>query len=562
MTESASSPVARPSGFVTPSRPAAVSREATWSEQWRDALGPLWQWQLALIALLLFVAGFSLPFADPDLSIHLATGEWIAKHHAVPFVEPFAWTRPGAPFQAYSWAIETLYYELIARFGPIGLNVLQGLTYVALAAVMVILGKAARWNPWVIALMVAGNLIVTLGATPYVRPQSILLIATPLAWALVYRSLDTTRLAWTLAGLTAVSAVLANTHLLFPITAAPCVLLLTTPPPDRKRILLVPIAIAVGWFISPYALHWVDVFRLNFAPNALFGPPTGINEYKPGYLMLVTAGNGSLALCLLFTMLPWAAAPRLDTKSRILYGLLWLAGLLMFALAVRSLVVWWLLTIPLSGMVLSVARTPEVPVVRTAQRAIVLVIFALIAAAGLESWEDPSLLAGDVASRYLPSTNAKSIEPLAKWLDCNTRHDTGGRLVTTFNYGGYVPWRLPYLSESIDGRVIFADSVSRPETYFVPFTRDIPLQPWRTADLAIFPVRFPVAGVLDTARGWHRVAMTSQLEGPARMIGLWVTDRWWQRAGKIPLPRSVLPVMHSLEPRSATCASLVVDRRS
>src|SRR5690348_5194849 len=128
MTESASSPVARPSGFVTPSRPAAVSREATWSEQWRDALGPLWQWQLALIALLLFVAGFSLPFADPDLSIHLATGEWIAKHHAVPFVEPFAWTRPGAPFQAYSWPIETLYYELIARFGPIGLNVLQGLT--------------------------------------------------------------------------------------------------------------------------------------------------------------------------------------------------------------------------------------------------------------------------------------------------------------------------------------------------------------------------------------------------------------------------------------------------
>ena len=71
---------------------------ASWDEQWREALGPLWRWQLALIALLLFAAGFSLPFADPDLSIHLATGEWVAKHHAVPFVEPFAWTRPGAPF--------------------------------------------------------------------------------------------------------------------------------------------------------------------------------------------------------------------------------------------------------------------------------------------------------------------------------------------------------------------------------------------------------------------------------------------------------------------------------
>ncbi len=172
-------------------------------------------------------------------------------------------------------------------------------------------------------------------------------------------------------------------------------------------------------------------------------------------------------------------------------GCFGLAGLLMFALAVRSLVVWWLVTIPLSGLALSQLRTPTLPVVRTAQRAIVLVIFALVAAAGLESWEDPALRAGDISSRYLPSTNAKSIESLARWLDCNTRHDVGGRLVTMFNYGGYVPWRLPYLSESIDGRVIFADSVSRPETYFTPFTRDIPLQPWRTADLAIFPVRFP-----------------------------------------------------------------------
>src|SRR5690242_14754530 len=260
-----------------------------WADQWRDAFGAWWKYEFALIAILLFAAGFSLPFADPDLSIHLATGEWIAKHHAVPFVEPFAWTRPGAPFQAYSWAIETLYYELMAHVGPLGLNVLQGVTYVALAAVMVILGKAARWNPWVITLLVATNLIVTLGATPYVRPQSILLIITPLVWALVYRSLDTERLLPTLVGLTAASAVLANTHLLFPILAAPCVLLLTTPRIDRKRIVLVPLAIAIGWVMSPYALHWPEVFALNFAPNALFGPPTGINEYKPGYLMMVTA---------------------------------------------------------------------------------------------------------------------------------------------------------------------------------------------------------------------------------------------------------------------------------
>src|SRR5204863_92756 len=174
-------------------------------------------------------------------------------------------------FHAYSWAIEALYYIAINDFGPLGLSVLQGVVYVLLAIVMVVLGRAAGWNPWAMFVMIALNLIVALGATPYVRPQSILLIMLPLIWALVYRSLDTPRLGWTLAGLLAASAVVANTHLLFPLTAAPCVLLLTRPPAARKRILLVPLAIALGWMISPNALHWVEIFRLNFAKNALFG---------------------------------------------------------------------------------------------------------------------------------------------------------------------------------------------------------------------------------------------------------------------------------------------------
>src|SRR5690242_6229118 len=117
--------------------------ERDWNSEWRDALGSTWRWQLALIGVLLFAAGFSLPFADPDLSIHLATGQWIATHHALPFTEPFAWTRAGAPFQAYSWAIELLYYWLMSHVGPLGLSALQGVVYVVLAAVMVVLGKAA-----------------------------------------------------------------------------------------------------------------------------------------------------------------------------------------------------------------------------------------------------------------------------------------------------------------------------------------------------------------------------------------------------------------------------------
>ena len=541
------------------SESAKAEGETAWAAEWRDALGRYWRVELYVIAVLLFVAGFSLPFADPDLPIHLATGEWIAKHHAVPFVEPFAWTRPGAPFLAYSWAIELAYYEVMAHVGPLGLSALQGLVYVALAGVMLVLGRAAGWNPWVIILMAAANLIVALGAAPYLRPQSILLLAVPLTWGLVYRSLDTKRLWATLGGLFVIGVVLANTHLLFPVMAAPCVLLLGRMPEQRSRILLVPLAIVAGWLVSPYTTHLVEMFRLYFAPNPLIGPPSGINEYKPGFLMMLTAGNSSLAIAALLTVAPWFVAARIDAKNRALFGVLWLGGLLMFALAVRSLIVWWVVAIPIASALFSLFPPPTVPVVKTAQRAIVPVIFAAVAAAGLETWLDPTLLPGNASMRYLPSTNAKSIESLALWIDCNTRR-VPGRLVTMFNYGGYIPWRLPYLSESIDGRTFFPDSVAKPETYFSPYKGKLQLQPWRTADLAIFPVAFPIATVLDTAKGWHRVAMTSELEGPARMIAVWVTDRWWATAGRSHLPRSVLPVMHSLEPRRATCESLVVSR--
>lgn len=515
-----------------------------WRQDWRDALGPLWSAQLVFFALCLFAAGATLPLADPDLAIHLATGEWVVRHHAVPFTEPWAWTRPGAPFPAYSWAIETAYYLTLARFGPIGLHVFQGLVYVALGASIVVLGRVAGWRSWTTIVMIAIQLIVALGATPYLRPQAILAIATPLAWAIVMRARDVPRLTWELPALTILSAAVANSHLLFPITAAPCILLLAMLPERRARLVTVPLAIVIGWFLTPYALHWVEIYRLYLAPNALLRAPSPIAEYKPGFTMALGAGVSSLFVCFGFAFLPWITVAKYDWRYRVLFGLLWFAGLLLFAAAVRALVIWWLLIIPPVAGVIELLPQPRLPVVRTAQRGLVLLIFAIVALLGVDDMENPWLQTGTVQTRVLPTMNARSIEPIAAWLDCNVRHDVGGRLVTTFNFGGYVPWRLPYLSESIDGRTFFPDSVAKPETYFPPNRASIPLPPWRTADLAIAPVDFPIGAVLDSATGWHRVAITSQMEGKATMIGLWVTDRWWREAGQIPMPPAVIPLAH------------------
>jgi hypothetical protein len=515
-----------------------------WSADWREALGPWWQFQLAFFALCLFAAGATFPLADPDLPIHLATGEWIVRHHAVPFVEPWAWTRPGAPFQAYSWAIETAYYLILEKTGPLGLHLFQGVVYVALGASIVALGRVAGWRAWTTIVVAAIQLIVALGATPFLRPQAMLVIATPLAWALVLRGRDVARLTWELPALTLVSAVVANTHLLFPITAAPCVLLLTQVPANRRRLLTIPAAIVLGWFLTPYAFHWVEIYRLYFAPNVMLRPPSPIAEYKPGFTMALTAGVSSLFVAFGFLLVPWFVAPRYSARERLLHGFLWLAGLLMFALAVRALVVWWLLIIPAVGYAIELLPSSTLPVLRTAQRAAVIAIFVSVGLLGVDDWRDPWMRAGSTTTRFLPSMNARSIEPIADWLDCNVKPNVRGRLVTTFNYGGYVPWRLPYLSESVDGRTFFPDSVSLAETYFPPNRSSIPLPPWRTADLAIAAVNFPIATVLDTASDWRRVALTSQLEGRASMIALWVTERWWRTAGRSPLRAGTIPLYH------------------
>jgi hypothetical protein len=521
-----------------------------WTDAWREALGSGWRVQIAFFAICLFAAGALAPLADPDLPIHLAAGEWIAHHHAVPFVEVWAWTRPGAPYWTYSWAIETAYYLILVHTGPWGLHALQGLVYVSLGAVIVLLGHVSRWRPWTTIVVAGLQIAVVAGTDPYLRPQAILAIAMPVTWALVLRARDADRLRWELPALTLVSAIVVNTHLLFPILLAPCVMLFTTQPRTVVRRLTVPAALVLGWLLTPYAMEWVAIYKLNFAPNPVIGPPAIIGEYKPGFTSSLMGGITSMLVPVALLVVPWLGAPRFSRVERFLHGLLWLGGALLFALAARAILVWWLLIIPVVAGAIDLLPSPTLDVVRTAQRAALLALAGAFVLSGGDDLYDPWLRAGTVSWRTIPSLTARSMEPIAAWLDCTVRPGARGRLVTTFNLGGYVPWRLPYLSESVDGRTIFPDSVAKAETYFPPNKAKIPLQPWRTADLAIVPVSFPVASVLDTARGWRRVAITSQLDGPASSIGLWVTERWWSTSGRIPLPRQLIPLPHELESRS------------
>lgn len=501
----------------------------------RELEGPN-AWWLALLALLLLAAGALAPLADIDFPIHLALGEWIVRHRAVPWTEPFAWTRAGAAYYDYSWGADALYYATWHAFGPIGLRIVAGVQLVASAAAIVWLGRVARWSSWTIFLLAWAQVWIVTAMSDYLRPATLLFALVPAAWALaIHIGRDTSP--WRAAvGLYLVAASAANTHAFFFLTALPLVGFVAQAPDaapptpsSRGRFAICACALVLGWLSTPYGLAWPAIFRLNAAHNVVLAFPSSIVELRPGFLGLSPRDRARLAGVAL-ALLPWAIArERIPVRARVVYAVLWLVGLIAFAVMVRSLLVWWLMMIPLVAIVAERATSRVTPLIA---RALPFVVVAWVVVLGARYWIDardawPAAAGPGSSARTLPSPAALLIEPSLEWLDRNAPHPIHGRLLTVFSFGSYVAWRMPGLSESVDGRTIFPDSAAAPDAFWRSTSGPIPLGPWQSADVAIVPVTFPVASVLDTARGWQRVDVRSRARGAgAWMPGLWVRRAW------------------------------------
>jgi hypothetical protein len=136
---------------------------------------------------------------------------------------------------------------------------------------------------------------------------------------------------------------------------------------------------------------------------------------------------------------------------------------------------------------------------------------------------------GSFDGRSLPSIKAFNADPAARWLRENISERAAGRLLTTFSYGSYLKWRVPSLSESIDSRNIFPDSAALPD---VPSLQNRSATgPWRSADVAVVPITFPVAPLLDADSTWQRIgtSVTSPWSPHAPRAGLWVKRAWFAR---------------------------------
>jgi hypothetical protein len=124
-----------------------------------------------LIAVLLIpaVLGSSqMIFNDGDVSWHIATGQWILDHRAIPHSDPFSYTWYGKPWVPIEWLAEVIYASAyrLARYAGVAALVTAAL--MALHAVVYV--NASRWVRAALLPIVAMDfvLIPMLLARPHV----------------------------------------------------------------------------------------------------------------------------------------------------------------------------------------------------------------------------------------------------------------------------------------------------------------------------------------------------------------------------------------------------------
>ncbi len=145
---------------------------------------------------------------DSDTWSHIATGEWIFAHHAVPHVDPFTFSVAGQPWTAHEWLSEILLGAAYRAGGFIGVTLL---TAAAAAAALFVVARAAARDLGGPALAAVGALAALLIAPSLLARPHILALPVFALWTQALFSARARGRAPPL-GLAALMLVWANLH--------------------------------------------------------------------------------------------------------------------------------------------------------------------------------------------------------------------------------------------------------------------------------------------------------------------------------------------------------------
>ena len=280
---------------------------------------------------------------DPDLWWHLATGQFIVQHHAVPHTDPFSYTMAGKPWIAHEWLTDVLLYELHRAAGWAGLIIVFA---VVISAAFFLLYLRCGPNPYVAGV---ATLCAAFATRPVwgVRPQVLSFLLTSLWLLILERSVRNPKILWWTLPLT---VLWVNLHAGFALGLTLLALFLAgewiegkvgkTEAPSRLRFLALTLALdslLVPLNPNGLKLYWYPIATLRSSAMQTYiaewaSPNFHHSEYWP-FLLIVLA---------LFAMVSW---PRVTVRPRDL--LLLIVSLFAALRSIRLIPMFVLIAVPL-----------------------------------------------------------------------------------------------------------------------------------------------------------------------------------------------------------------------
>jgi len=383
------------------------------------------------------------PWLDWDIWWHLRAGQWMSEHGHVPVNDPFSTYGAEQPWVAYSWLFEVLVHGIYSHLGLIGILLFRAVMALAVVAAFHRL-VARRERRFLVSTLLTG--VAALAVVPLLneRPWVFTILFTTLTLDVVLdlREGKCGLLCWLLP---VVYVLWANLHIQFVYgflvlgigCAAPLLdrlLGLPNRPAASWRLVVLSAACVLATLLNPYGLRLHGVV-LEYATQPL--PFRVVAELTA---LDFRGGRGWLVLGLALTT-AFALGRRQQLSS--FEVLLFVAAALLCFRARRDL--WFVV---LAALVILPDAIPAVPglaspVVLGKKCAALTVLVVLGLGLGY-AWArglDEKTLREREASVF----PAKACEEVVR---CRYR----GPLYNSFDWGGYLIWRLPGLRVSIDGR--------------------------------------------------------------------------------------------------------------
>ncbi len=414
-------------------------------------------WAVQLLAIMPLVVVFTLSLAhplDPDLGWHLKYGEYITQHHALPQGNTFSAEMPGYPYINHAWGSDVMLYAVFQAFGFPGVILLSA---TIMTLTFACFSRAARLSFWEEAILFPPMLYLL---NPIIeqsfRSQLISLLGLGLLFRLLERaekrSLSSLPLAVPLFLLWAnlhgqfivglgLYACWSGTYLLRIRGAAGRGRPMAFPRRELLRVLAVGLAATLATLVTPHGLAIYGEIAHHAGTNL----QQYVNEWQPI----------NLEARLWWPYLLWGVI--LAANALLLYRQRQLLAKAHYLLPTIILVVatwhqrrhFWplvLISMPIAAPWITRLRPQRPAMARAIALALLLGAYVYGGAIHLPKQH---LFAFDwhLYCRHLGCTSQSA--------DFLQGHLAGQRLLTDYDYGGWLIWNYPAIKPTIDGRMPF-----------------------------------------------------------------------------------------------------------